>query len=96
MSEFVRPHGEKALPILLALSASLVFSVPASSLTAADAPDDPLADVYAKEIPSAVESLIAQFRRERKYKVSDFPLKPEKVSPVSKRSCLGMDNSPGT
>lgn len=40
-------------------------------------PSDPLAEVYAEALPSAVESLMAQFRRERKYKVSDFPLEPD-------------------
>ena len=45
-------------------------------LWAADPPGDPLAEVYAKEVRSSVDSLMAQFRRERKYKVSDFPLEP--------------------
>ncbi len=39
-------------------------------------PADPLKEVYGKELPSSVESLMAQFRRERAYDLDDFPLKP--------------------
>lgn len=46
-------------------------------LLAEEPPADPLAEVYAKELRSSVESLMAQFRRERKYEVSDFPLEPD-------------------
>jgi hypothetical protein len=46
-------------------------------LWAEDPPSDPLAEVYAQELRSSVESLMAQFRRERKYKVSDFPLQAD-------------------
>ena len=44
---------------------------------AEDPLNDPLAEVYAGELRSSVESLMAQFRRERKYEVSDFPLEPD-------------------
>ena len=38
---------------------------------------DPLAEVFATEATSGVESLIADFRERRQYKVSDFPLPPQ-------------------
>jgi hypothetical protein len=47
------------------------------ALQAADNPKDPLAEIYAAELPSSVEFLMAQFRRERKYQASDFPMEPE-------------------
>jgi len=56
--------------MLAPLSSGLI----SSRLQAADPPADPLAEVYAKELRPSVESLMEQFRRERKYKVADFPL----------------------
>lgn len=59
---------------------------------------DPLAEVYSKEIRSTVESLMAQFRRDRKYKVADFPLEPEAFKKFQKEvvdgwtAALGMED----
>ena len=39
---------------------------------------DPLAGTFSRELRSAVESLIVEFRGERKYKAADFPLPPER------------------
>ncbi len=67
--------------ILMALVSSEILGGPSplmpARLWAVDPPHDPLAEVYAKELRSSVESLMAQFRRERKYEVSDFPLEPD-------------------
>ena len=72
--------SSRSLFVVLALVTSGLTRGPSQlsphRLWAADPPGDPLAEVYAKEVRSSVDSLIAQFRRERKYKVSDFPLEP--------------------
>lgn len=56
------------LPVALALAAS--------NPAPAQERNDPLAEIYAGEIRSSVESLIGQYRRERRYEVGDFPLAP--------------------
>ncbi len=55
--------------VLSILAPSIVF--------AQERPGDPLAEVYARELRSSVESLMDQYRRERAWDTSDFPLKPE-------------------
>jgi hypothetical protein len=40
-------------------------------------PGDPLAEVFEKELRGSVESLMIQFRRDRKYGIEDFPMEPE-------------------
>ncbi len=39
---------------------------------------DPLAEIYSVEAKPAVESLIDEFRGQRRYKAADFPLTPER------------------
>ncbi len=75
------PTARRFSPVHFFILIALVSSVGTSSfvstrLLAEEPPNDPLAKVYAKELRSSVDSLMAQFRRERKYKVSDFPLEP--------------------
>jgi hypothetical protein len=68
------------LSTLMALVSSVIpgpLPLTPTRLWAEDPPGDPLAEVYAQELRSSVESLMAQFGRERKYKVSDFPLPPD-------------------
>ena len=38
---------------------------------------DPLAEIYAGEVRSSVESLIDQYRRERRFSTVDFPMSPQ-------------------
>ena len=63
---FTRPHIS-----LVMLLAALAPVAPAES-------DDPLAETFARELRPAVESLMIEFRGQRKYKAADFPLPPKK------------------
>lgn len=51
----------------------VVFSAAAQPQT-----PDPLAQTFARELRPAVESLMIEFRDQRKYKAADFPLPPER------------------
>ncbi len=62
------------LLVPLMFAACAAFTLPEAS--AQERSEDPLAEIYSKELPSSVESLMAQFRRERAYEVGDFPLEP--------------------
>lgn len=62
---------------------------------AEDDSKDPLAEVYSKEIRSTVESLILQFRRDRKYEVADFPLEPEAFKRFQKEVVTGWTKALG-
>lgn len=85
----------KAETMILALLQIAGWAVVQPGLLAADAPMDPFAEVYAKELPSSVESLMAQFRRERKFEVSDFPLKPEAFRRFQEAVVSGLTESLG-
>ena len=74
MRQLLRHYNATLLRILVAIAAAYGAAPRSAS---ADPPEDPLAEVYRAELRSSVESLMAQFRRERKYQVADFPLKPD-------------------
>ena len=73
------------------------FLSPSQSLWSEDNPADQLAEVFAAELRPSVESLLNQFRRERRHQVSDFPMDPETFRKFQKdvidgwTECLGME-----
>ncbi len=61
----------------MSLPRTLLSLIIAASAAVAAEPADPLAEVYAGEVRSSVESLIEQYRRTRRYETGDFPMPPE-------------------
>lgn len=59
-------------------SSALVSLLIGSVCTGAAQTSDPLAETFSQELRPAVESLIAEFRDQRKYTPADFPLPPER------------------
>ncbi len=66
------------MQILRVASACLPLLLFVSNGTAGAQPADPLAEIFSGEVRPAVESLVAQFRDQRRYKAADFPLPPER------------------
>ena len=64
--------------VRLAASRYLLFVLFASNWAADAQPDDPLSKTFSRDLRPAVESLIVEFRGQRRYKAADFPLPPER------------------
>ena len=98
-SPYPRRFSTVRLFVLTVLVGSGILAGPSpftpSQVGAAEPVEDLLAEVFAKELPSSVESLMAQFRRERKYKVADFPLEPDAFRRFQKEVVSGWTSALG-
>ncbi len=63
---------------------SLVTVLAALAPLANGEDSDPLAETFARELRPAVESLMIEFRDQRKYKAADFPLAPKRFGQFKK------------